>query len=193
MTLRLQLERILMEMARDDQAALETLYNHFYPRLYNFSRSFLKLEDGIDDILQEVFVRIWKNRKKIKSPDTFNAFIFAITRNLLINELRNRMNDQHLRKEVFKRAVAEEYVTSDESVYRELEAKVSELIQQLPKRQLEIFLLSRVEGLSHKQISQKLNVSEKTVEYHITQSIKILKKKLESIGLISLLWFYLFL
>jgi RNA polymerase sigma-70 factor (ECF subfamily) len=55
----LNLEEILSELANDNQLALEELFNYYYPRLYNFSKAFLKLEDGIDDILQEVFVKIW--------------------------------------------------------------------------------------------------------------------------------------
>jgi RNA polymerase sigma-70 factor, ECF subfamily len=55
---RFSLEKVLQDLSGDDKIALEQLFDHFYPRLYNFSRSFLKLEDSIDDILQEVFVKI---------------------------------------------------------------------------------------------------------------------------------------
>lgn len=64
---KIDLTKILSELAKDNEAPLEDLFDYYYPRLYNFSKSFLKIEDGIDDILQEVFVKIWQNRKKIKS------------------------------------------------------------------------------------------------------------------------------
>ncbi len=106
---KLNLERIIAGLARDDDAPLRELFDYYYPRLYNFSRSFLKIEDGIDDILQEVFLKIWKNRKKIKSSETFNSFIFTITRNLLLNELRSRLNNQTLKEEIRKLSTAREY------------------------------------------------------------------------------------
>jgi RNA polymerase sigma-70 factor, ECF subfamily len=69
------LEKVYHDLSGDNKLALEQLFDHFYPRLYNFSRSFLKLEDGIDDILQEVFIKIWQNRNNINSAATFNSYI----------------------------------------------------------------------------------------------------------------------
>jgi len=69
---------------------------------------------------------------------------------------------------------------------------VDKIITELPKRSQEIFVLSRKNGLSHKEISEKLGISTKTIEYHITQSTKLLKEKLKDFGLLSVLWFYLF-
>jgi RNA polymerase sigma factor (sigma-70 family) len=83
-----ELEIVLLQLADGNPIAIEELYNIYYPRLYNFSKTFLKLNDGIDDILQEVFIKIWQNRKNIITTATFNAFIFTVTRNLLLNELR---------------------------------------------------------------------------------------------------------
>jgi RNA polymerase sigma-70 factor (ECF subfamily) len=68
---KLKLNIILKKLSQDDKTALEQLFNYFYPRLYNFSKAFLKLEEGIDDILQEVFLKIWQNRKTIKNTETF--------------------------------------------------------------------------------------------------------------------------
>ena len=185
-------EKILSELADDNKTALEKVFNYYYHRLYNFSKSFLKLEEGIDDILQEVFIKIWQNRKTIKTSESFNAYIFTITRNLLLNELRSRFNNQKIKDAILKASLAEEYVSFEKLDYLELKGKIEEIIGELPPKQKEIFKLSRTEGLSHKEIAEKMNISTKTVEYHITQSINILKAKLEAYGLISLLYFYLF-
>jgi RNA polymerase sigma-70 factor (ECF subfamily) len=172
------LETILKELSKDNESSLEELFNHYYPRLYDFSKSFLKLEQGIDDIIQEVFIRIWQNRKNIKDPSTFNSFIFTITRNLLLNELRSRLNHQNLKDEVRKSSIAPEYAGFDHVQYRDLKNRVTELIGKLPKRQKEIFVLSRTEGLSHKEIAGKLKITTKTVEYHISLAIKYLKQNI---------------
>ncbi len=187
-----KLEKILQQLFNDDKTALEELFNYFYPRLYNFSRAFLKLEEGIDDILQEVFLKIWVNRRNIRSADTFNSYIFTITRNLLLNELRSRLNEQKTRDKIFKLSVAEEFLLSEQIEYQEMKEKVDQMVATLPERQREVFLLSRKEGLSYKEIATKLDIAEKTVEYHISQAIGVIKKKMRDMGLLGMLYFYFF-
>lgn len=186
-------DRILEELAKSNKQALEELFNYYYPRLYNFSKSFLKLEDGIDDVLQEVFLKIWHNRAEIKRSESFNSYIFTITRNLLLNELRSRLNNQKLRDRILEASVAEEFLSMGNVEYDELKEKVEEIINELPQKQREIFRMSRIEGLSHKEIAEKKSISTKTVEYHIGQSISLIKSRLETLGFLSVLYFYLFL
>jgi len=189
---KLLLDKIIVELRNGNDAPLEKLFSYYYPRLYNFSKSFLKIEDGIDDILQEVFVKIWQNRKKIKSAATFNSYIFTITRNLLLNELRKRLSNQNLKEEIQKLSVGSEYSVLKQVEYHELQEKMNNIINELPNRQKEIFILSRAEGLSHKEIADKLGIKIKTVEYHLALAVRTLKKELKALGLMSLLYFYLF-
>jgi len=186
-------ENLLKELAKSNKHALEELFNYYYPRLYNFSKSFLKIEDGIDDILQEVFLKIWHNRREIKHSETFNSYIFTITRNLLLNELRSRLNNQKVRDRIMEASVAEEYLLVESVEYEELKERVDSLIDALPQKQQEIFKMSRIEGLSHKEIAEQKNISTKTVEYHIGQSISFIKSRLGEFGFLSALYFYLFL
>lgn len=187
------LKKIIAELAHDNDSAMDELFNYYYPRLYNFSRSFLKMEDGIDDLLQEVFVKLWQNRKNINSADTFNAYIFTIARNLLLNELRSRLNNQKMKDRLHDLSVGEEYSLFKQIEYNDLKEKIDLAIGELPARGKEIFMLSRNDGLSHKEIAEKLQISTKTVEYHITQSTSFLKQKLRSLGMIPILYFFLFL
>lgn len=186
------LKKIINELSKDNDSSFEELFNYYYPRLFNFSKSFLKIEDGIDDILQTVFVKIWQNRKSIKNSDTFNSYIFTITRNLLLNELRSRLNRQNIKEEVCKLSVASEYSLFEQIEYQDLKEKVDNIVNELPDRQREIFILSRNECLSHKEIAEKLKISTKTVEYHIALAVRFLKDGLKDLGLVSLLYFYLF-
>ncbi|HAQ21193.1 MAG TPA: hypothetical protein DCR40_18470 [Prolixibacteraceae bacterium] len=173
-----ELEIVLLQLAEDNPAAIEELFNYYYHRLYHFSKSFLKLDEGIDDVLQEVFIKIWQNRKNIRTTHTFNAFIFTITRNLLLNELRSRLNDQKVKDKIGKLAIPIEYSFIEQSEYYDLKEKVDRAIDELPVRQKEIFSLSRINGYSHKEIAEKLNITTKAVEFHIAKATVLLRKKL---------------
>lgn len=172
------LEMVLTHLAEGNDTAIEELYNAYYSRLYNFSKKFLKLDEGIDDILQEVFLKIWQNRKQIKCIETFNAFIFTITRNLLLNELRTRLNDHKMKERIGKLAVSVEYSFIEQLEYHDIKEKVEMAIDDLPSRQKEVFTLSRIHGYSHKEIAQTLNITTKTVEFHLAKSVVLLRKRL---------------
>jgi RNA polymerase sigma-70 factor (ECF subfamily) len=193
MAKRFNLELVLKNLANDDTKALEELFNYYYPRLYKFSKSFIKLDDGIEDILQEVFVKIWNHRATIRSSETFSPFLYTLTRNLLLNELRRRLNSQKIKDEISRLTVSDEFQTFENLEYGELKETVDRIVDDLPEKQRRVFLLSRNEGLSHKEIAEKLNISTKTVEYHIHQSTKTIKEKLSQLRLISLLYLCLFL
>lgn len=186
-------EEIIRRLKRDDKSAMDELFQYYYPRLYHFSRSILKIENEIDDILQDVFVKIWLNRHKISNAETFNSYIFTITKNEVLNFLRSKMRDQNFKDELLLRSVAEEYQSQNLVEFNEIKAGIDKIVAGLPEKRRQVFILSRTEGLSNKEIAQQMNISEKTVEDHITHAIKHLKRAMKDMGIVSILYFYLFL
>ncbi len=187
------LEKAITKLANDEKDALDELYNHFYPKLYHFSKSFLKLDNDVEDVLQEVFVKIWINRHNIYDPLTFNSYIFTITRNTLLNYLRSKLKEQTFRSELAQQSIASEFTGQDSMDYKEIQQQVNDLIKSLPQKRQQIFRLSREDGLSNKEIAEKLDISVKTVEDHMTHALKYLKNHLVRAGVSALLYFYLFL
>ena len=186
-------EDIIRRLKKDDKSAVDELFSYYYPRLYHFSKSILKIETDIDDILQEVFVKIWLNRQKISNAVTFNAYIFTITKNEVLNLIRSSLKDHTFKDELYLHAVAEEYQTQNQLEFDEIKTGIDHIVSNLPEKRKQVFILSRTEGLSNKEIAQQLNISEKTVEDHITHAIKHIKSAMHEMGIISLLYFYLFL
>jgi len=187
------IEKIIRRLKNDDKSAVDELFSYYYPRLYHFSKSILKIENDIDDILQEVFVKIWLNRQKIGNAETFNAYIFTITKNEVLNLIRSKLKDHTFKDELYLRSVAEEYQTQNQLEYEEIKITIDHLVTGLPEKRQQVFILSRTEGLTNKEIAQQLNISEKTVEDHITHAIRHIKSAMQEMGMISLLYFYLFL
>jgi len=187
------IEDIILKLKKEDKSALDELFGYYYTRLYHFSKSILKIENDIDDILQEVFVKIWLNRHKIGNPETFNAYIFTITKNEVLHLIRNNLRDQSFRDNLFIHSVAEEYQMQSQLEFDEIKAGIERIVANLPEKRQQVFVLSRTEGLSNKEIALQLNISEKTVEDHITHAIKQIKNAMKEMGIISLLYCYLFL
>jgi len=185
-------EEIILRLKREDKSAMDELFQYYYPRLFHFSRSILKMENEID-ILQDVFVKIWLNRFKIGNTATFNSYIFTITKNEVLNFLRSKLKDQKFKDELFLRSVAEEYQNPNSLEFKEIKAGIDKIVEGLPEKRRQVFILSRTEGLSNKEIALQMNISEKTVEDHITHAIKHLKLTMKDMSIVSLLYFYLFL
>ena len=186
-------EEIIRRLKTDDKSAVDELFNCYYNRLFHFSKSILKIESNIDDILQEVFVKIWLNRLKISNTETFNSYIFTITKNEVLNLIRANLKENSLRAEIYVRSVAEEYQTQNPLEFDEIKSAIDKIIATLPEKRQLVFKLSRTEGLPNKEIAHQLGISEKTVEDHITHAIRHIKNSLTEMGVLSLLYFYLFL
>lgn len=186
-------EEIIRRLKWGDKVALDELFGYYYPRLYQFSKSILKIDNEIDDILQEVFVKIWLNRQKIGNAETFNAYIFTITKNGVLNLIRKNLRDHIFREQLFLRSVAEEYQLENQLEFEEIKVVIDQIVAKLPEKRQQIFILSRTDGLSNKEISTQLNISKKTIEDHITHAIKQIKRSMKEMGILSILYFYLFL
>ncbi len=186
-------EGIIHRLKQDDKTAVDDLFAFYYPRLYQFSKSILKMEGEIEDVLQEVFLKIWLNRHKIQHTETFNAYIYTITKHEVLNLIRSKLKDNNFREQLYLFAVAEEYQFQNKLEFEEIKSGIDRIVSNLPEKRQQIFILSRTNGLSNKEIAQQLNISEKTVEDHITHAIKKIKSSLKDMGILSLLYFYLFL
>ncbi len=184
---------MVKRLADDDKSALDEFYNYYYPRLYTFAKKFLKVEDDINDILQDVFIKLWENRHSIKNVDTFNAWIFTVTKNAVITYFREKTKLIAFESRVRDMATSEGYFADSTIEYVEMKEKVELFIEQLPDKRRLIFKLSREQGLSNKEIAGQLGISIKTVEDHIMHAIRFLRSNLKTLDVITLLYMALFL
>lgn len=187
------LNSVVARLIRDDKKALDEIYIIFYPRLFDFSKSFLKVDDDINDILQDVFVKIWLKRKNIKNVETFNAYIFTTTKNAIVSYFREKIKIRDFETRLKKRMISEFTSSADSVEYDDMKEKADRIIEQLPEKRKEIFKLCREEGLSYKEIAEKLGISVKTVEDHIMHANRFLRKHLKEMYLMVLLYCVLFL
>jgi|TARA_R110002050_G_scaffold171837_1_gene303939 RNA polymerase sigma-19 factor, ECF subfamily len=181
-------------LKKGDMAAFDVIYNKYCHKLHQFVFMYLKQEEDAEEIVQEVFIKIWQSRNKIDVYASFESFLFTIAYNSTMSLLRKRMSEAKSReylKSMQQIDTADKVI--DELEFAELNQKVQTLLSRLTSRQKEIYLLSREEGLTHEKIAQKLNISESTVNNHLVTVLKILKSNLGNGLAVSVLFYYLFL
>lgn len=160
-----------------DKAAFADLYNRYWAKVYNFTKLYVISTYDAEEIVQEVFVRIWEGRALIDTEQNFEGYLFIIIRNLIFNHSRKKLNEEFYKMTVLE-AVEESYNIEEELDAANLKIYIDSLVSLLSPRQQEVFRLSRDQHLSHKEIALRLNISEKTVECHISDALKFLKKNL---------------
>ncbi len=174
--------------------AFDIIYKKYSRRLYGFVFRYVKQDLDTEEIVQEVFIKIWKSRDNINVYSSFESFLFTIAHNATVNLLKKRVTEQKYVEYIKSlQYIDDSYELTDEIHYKELEAKYHGLLDELSPRQKEIFQLSRLEGLSHKEIAEKLGISTNTVKNHLVAALSYLKSKLDNGLLISSLFVSLFI
>lgn len=182
---------ILMQKVKDsDQKAFRELYNALWRPLYIRAYTILRDKELSEDILQEVWIGLWQRRKQIENGN-IEAYLFRAVRFKAYNQLRN----SDTRRTILQDLMATQQNTNNNNVDESIDLVETteillETINDLPPKCKEVFELSRFEGLKNKEISQKLCISQSTVENHIYNALKVLKTKVAPfcIGLVLLYW-----
>ncbi len=180
-------KQVLLRLKEGDEEAFNAIYWKYSAWVYNFVYSLLHDKHLAEDLTQTVFMRIWEGRVLIQPEETFESYLFTIARNLVYKETENQLLSQQMIEIVCKRQKNHDSITEDQIDTDSLRLYIDSLIEQLPPSRKEIYLLSRHNHLSHKEIASRLSISEKTVETQIYRALQFLKRKLsDDSGLIIL-------
>jgi RNA polymerase sigma-70 factor (ECF subfamily) len=171
-------ENLMQEIKADNVYAFDILYKKYSKKLYNFSYSILKSKEESENVLQDVFFVLWEKRLTIEKGSSVRYFIFTAAHNAAITVLRKRTREIKF-IEFLKslQGVNQETLTSSIE-YTELSDKLNEIIDQLPQRQKEVYLLHHEQGLKYNEIAGKLNISINTIENHMSRALKTIRMKL---------------
>ncbi|WP_293742827.1 sigma-70 family RNA polymerase sigma factor [uncultured Pedobacter sp.] len=169
---------LLIELKRGDKIAFKQLYEVYSGKLASKLIYLLKSEELAQDILQDVFLKIWINREMIDTELSFGAFLHKIATNLSKNVVRKNVYDQLMRDEVGKEGVYHPMEEDEDA--EQAKAILDQAMDQLTERQREVYTLHKLEGLSYQEISEKLNISLSAINHHIQKANKHLKAVLKS-------------
>ena len=170
-----------MEFARiaaGDQLAFEGLFREHYKPLCAFACQYLREGDKAQDLVQDLFFRLWQDREKIQVTMSIKAYLFASVRNRCLNVIATQGRVRSLDEETDDLR-QEEAVTEEERTHRL--GRVHAAIEALPEERRRIFKLSRYEGLKYQEIADRLGLSVKTVENQMGKALKTLREDLKDL------------
>ena len=176
-----------------DAKAFDLLFGHYSKRLYYFALGYLKSKADAEEIVQDVFYKIWESRKSLKPELSFKAYIFKIAYRK-INELFLKVTQEQM----YRHVIISTSFDFDDNLenridYHSLLELVDKVVNDLPPRQKEIFIKRRREGIPVKEIAVLLGIAPKTVENHLGEAIKTIKSYLIKEKIAGLLFFSMFI
>ena len=170
-------------MKNGNNIAFAALYDYYCQKVYNFTKLYVTSSDTVAEIVQDVFVKFWEARHLLDNNKKVEGFLFVITRNIIFNKARSRMREDMFKMTILRSIENEEpYNQEDQMVAEDLKEYIDRLIAVLPKRQREIFLMSREENMTYREIAARCGIGEKAVERHIY--LEILEKESSFIHLV---------
>lgn len=170
-------KELLLSLKQGSNQAFTVLYERYWKQVYKFSRLYLTNATVAEDVVQDVFVKIWESRHFINENDNFKGLLFIITRNFVFNQHRKCLNEDFYKMTVVA-ALEEPFDIEQEIEANDLSEYIDNLVSELPPRCREIFNMSRKEQLSYREIASALSISEKTVEVQINKALRYLKKNI---------------
>jgi len=186
-------ERILLgKLKNDDQSAFTIIFTKYYSDLVRFSFGFTRNSDSSEEIVQEVFLKLWENRSTLDIHTSLKSYLLKNVQNRSIDSLRHATITNKYAAVVLDHPLLSQNDTEDYILFSELEASFNQAMENMPALYAEVFRLSRIETLNYQEIASKLGVSVRTVEVRISKALSLLRAELKDYLLIGLIIYYFF-
>jgi len=174
----------IKQLIAGDETAFTLVYTLYSEKVYRLAYRFLKDQEQSEEIVQETFITLWLNKEKLQPEGDMWLYLYVISKRLSINALKLIYRSTDQLRILIQNTVKEDNTTEEDVIAHDLEVFTQKIITKLPPQQQLVFKLSRINGLSHKEIAEELNISPNTVKNHMVQALKTLKAHLNSADLI---------
>lgn len=172
-------DQLAMRIKVGDEQAFELFFRKYNIRLCAFANKFLNDPEEAQEVVQDMFVKIWEARDEIDPESSLKSYVFKTVQNLSINKLRRKkVESKYIEIFQFVYVDNHEFSALESLLAKELEAHIINSIKRLPGECRKIFELSRSEGLKYREIAETLNISVKTVETQMSKALRSLRVEL---------------
>jgi RNA polymerase sigma-70 factor (ECF subfamily) len=169
---------IIRRIRNGDTGQFESLFRSSYVSLVRYAKTLIKDHDTAEEIVQDLFFKLWQDREKLNIESSLNGYLFRSVHNRCLHHIEHvRVVERHAEEMSYRQTESQES-PSDILNYKELQEKVARILEKLPDRCGKIFTMSRFDGLKYTEIAEKLSVSIKTVEANMGRALKEFRKEL---------------
>ena len=179
---------LLLKLSEENSSAFAQLFQYYYKDLVLFAGSYVKDIDVCEDIVQELFVKLWTGRKEISKISSLKSFLLKSVQNSCFDELRRQdvRNKYSGLKSLSKTDITLE--TEEYILYSELNSRLQKALTYLTPVQRQCFEMNRMQGIKQAQIAKDLDIPLRTVELRIAEALKVLKQQLKEYFILVLLF-----
>lgn len=171
--------RLILGLKRGDHDSYETLFDLYYAKFVNFADAILKDRTVAKDIVQEAFIKIWANRARLDENQSLENYIYVIAKRLILNHIRDNKPVESLDSDKAQTAQSNVWGGQDLIVIaNETRHRIQDIISKMPSQRRTVFIMSRSQGMSNKEIADALQISVKTVERHMTLALAELRENI---------------
>ena len=181
---------LVKALSQGEITAFNKLFQLYGDRLFRFGSGYLKSEADAEELVQGVFMKVWEKRFDLKEELSFKSYIFTIAFNIIRKHFVNKV----MTEKYFEQQIIEDidFSTDQYIDYQSTKKKLDLIIEQLPPKRKEVFIKSRFEGFTVKEIAEELGTSPKTVENQLGEALKFIREHFGKMDLPTILFFILF-
>jgi RNA polymerase sigma-70 factor (ECF subfamily) len=169
---------IIGRIRKGDIRQFESLFRSSYVSLVKYSKKLIKDQDTAEEIVQDLFFRLWQDREIINIESSLNGYLFRAVHNRCLHYFEHLKVVERHAQEMTSETFDTPEDPADVLQYKELQAKVARILERLPERCGKIFMMNRFEGFKYSEIAEKLSVSVKTVEANMGKALKEFRREL---------------
>ncbi len=182
------IKELLQKLSENDETAFRQIFYLFSDKVYSFSLRLTRSRGTAEEMVQEVFLKIWIGRASLGVIDNFGSYLFIITKNLALNALKRKVIEEKAKAAFINESPRTSCETEEAVIYDDYEQLLNNTINHLPPQQRLIYSMCRQEGLQYEEVAQRLKISRFTVKTHMQQALKTIKVQFTHIIRISVLF-----
>lgn len=176
---------IINELTSGNEEVFDMVYRYYFRRLCGFCAQYIKVQDEIEEVVQNTMMWLWENRETLMPDHSLKSLLFTIVKNKAINRLSHFEIRRKVHQEIYEK-YQEEFEKPDFYLNDEIFKLYDNALEQLPEKYREAFDMNRIKHMTHSEIATKLGVSPQTINYRISQALKLLRIALKDYLIIGI-------
>lgn len=183
-------QQLVKLLQKGNVEAFDSLFGAYSSKLFGFAFKYFRNESDAEELVQEVFVKVWENRQSLKSEYSFRSYLFTIA----LNQIRKYYNKKAASLRYLESLSAETFTSEagNNENYELALQKLNSIIDTMPPRRREIFIKSKLEGKSSKEIASELNITPGTVDNQVSEAIRFIRNQMKTENIDLVLFMVLF-